>query len=40
MRYNRWNLTNAVKTFVRNDFVFFWGHTDRKENVGKSCLSQ
>jgi len=40
MKYNKLNLTNEEKTFVRDDFVFFWGHTDRKENVGKSCLSQ
>ena len=38
--YNRQNLINAAKTFVRDDFVFFWGHTDRQEETGKSCLSQ
>lgn len=40
MKYNRQNLINAAKTFVRDDFVFFWGHTDRQEDIGKSCLSQ
>ena len=40
MKYDKQNLINAAKVFVRDDFVFFWGHTDRKENVGKSCLSQ
>lgn len=29
------------KRFVKDDFLFFWGHTDRKDgSVGKSCLSQ
>lgn len=26
--------------YSREDFVFFWGHTDRAAGVGKHCLSQ
>lgn len=40
MKYDKQNLINAAKVFAQDDFVFFWGHTDRKEGVGKSCLSQ
>lgn len=28
------------KVYSKEDFVFFWGHTDRKEGTGKNCLSQ
>lgn len=24
----------------KEDFVFFWGHTDRNTEIGKNCLSQ
>ena len=24
----------------KEDFVFFWGHTDRDTEIGKNCLSQ
>ncbi|MGM9844424.1 MAG: NADAR family protein, partial [Muribaculaceae bacterium] len=40
MKYDKHKLINSAKTFSRDDFVFFWGHTDTNENVGKSCLSQ
>lgn len=40
MKYNKQILINEPKAFVRDDFVFFWGHVDRKGDVGKSCLSQ
>lgn len=28
------------KNLSKDDFVFFWGHTDRKTGTGKNCLSQ
>lgn len=28
------------KNLSKDDFVFFWGHADRKSGTGKSCLSQ
>ncbi|MCM1110307.1 MAG: NADAR family protein [Clostridium sp.] len=29
------------RLYTKDDFVFFWGHTDRKDGkVGKCCLSQ
>lgn len=28
------------KNLSKDDFVFFWGHTDRKSGTGKNCLSQ
>lgn len=40
MKYNVDSLLQSNKTYSRDDFVFFWGHTDRKEDVNKSCLSQ
>lgn len=40
MKYNVGSLLQSNKTYSRDDFVFFWGHTDRKEDVNKSCLSQ
>lgn len=40
MMHNKQNLINACKAFVRDDFVFFWKHTDMEKGVGKSCLSQ
>ena len=40
MKYDKQNLINAARTFARDDFVFFWGHTDRQESVDKTCLSQ
>ena len=40
MKYNVDSLLQSNKAYSRDDFVFFWGHTDRKEDVNKSCLSQ
>lgn len=40
MKYNVDSLLQSNNTYSRDDFVFFWGHTDRKEDVNKSCLSQ
>lgn len=40
MDYNKENLINANKRYTREDFVFFCGHSDRKAEVDKSCLSQ
>ena len=40
MKYNVNSLLQSNKAYSRDDFVFFWGHTDRKEDVNKSCLSQ
>ena len=40
MKHNKQNLINDKKTLTRDDFVFFWGYTDRTDGVGKSCLSQ
>ncbi len=40
MKYNRSNLANEGKTFAKDDFVFFWGHHEGKNGVGKSCFSQ
>lgn len=40
MKYDKQNLIDAAKAFTRDDFMFFWGHTDRQEGVCKTCLSQ
>ena len=40
MKYNVDSLLQSNKAYSRDDFVFFWGHADRKEDVNKSCLSQ
>ncbi|MDY4853145.1 MAG: NADAR domain-containing protein, partial [Prevotella sp.] len=40
MKYNKQNLIDTARSFTREDFVFFWGHTDRMGGVGKVCLSQ
>ena len=40
MKYNKQNLIDTARSFTRDDFVFFWGHTDRMGGVGKVCLSQ
>ena len=40
MGYTIQRLLQDNSTYSRDDFVFFWGHTDRKEGVGKCCLSQ
>ena len=32
---------NAGRVWTKDDFVFFWGHTDRgRGDVTKACLSQ
>ena len=40
MKYDKQNLIDTARSFARDDFVFFWGHTDRMGGVGKVCLSQ
>ena len=40
MKYNKQNLIDTARSFTREDFVFFWGHSDRMGGVGKVCLSQ
>lgn len=40
MEYSKENLIKANRGYSRNDFLFFWGHTDRRNEVGKACLSQ
>ena len=35
MKYDKQNLIDTAKSFARDDFVFFWGHTDRMGGVGK-----
>ena len=40
MKYDKQNLIDTARSFERDDFVFFWGHTDRMGGVGKVCLSQ
>lgn len=37
MGYTIQRLLQDNSTYSRDDFVFFWGHTDRKEGVGKCC---
>ena len=39
-KYNKSNLISSGRSFKREDFIFFWGHTDRASGVGHSCLSQ
>ena len=40
MRYNIEHLTALNKRYTREDFVFFWGHTNKGDGVTKVCLSQ
>ena len=40
MKYDKQNLIDTARSFAQDDFVFFWGHTDRMGGVGKVCLSQ
>lgn len=40
MKYDKQNLIDTARSFARDDFVFFWGHSDRMGGVGKVCLSQ
>lgn len=39
MIYSKKQLLEHAR-LASEDFLFFWGHTNRKANVGKSCLSQ
>lgn len=40
MEHNKLCLLCTDRTYTREDFVFFWGHTSKSSNVGKHCLSQ
>lgn len=40
MKYNKKNIIDQGKVLTRDDFVFFWGHKDRENRLGKACLSQ
>ena len=40
MEYSKESLLRSDRSFSRSDFIFFWGHTDRKAETGKACLSQ
>ena len=40
MKYNKKNIIDQGKVLTRDDFVFFWGHQDRENRLGKACLSQ
>ncbi|MGM9802732.1 MAG: NADAR family protein [Muribaculaceae bacterium] len=40
MTHNKQFLITENKAFTKDDFIFFWGHTDREKDVDKSCLSQ
>ena len=40
MKYDMKKLIEARRALTRDDFVFFWGHTDRGEGLSKACLSQ
>ena len=40
MKYNKEQLLNQRLTLTRDDFVFFWGHEDRRKGLTKVCLSQ
>jgi hypothetical protein len=34
-------LLTAIQNGARPDYLFFWGHTPRKDGrIGKECLSQ
>lgn len=40
MTYDKQKLIIKENKFTSNDFVFFWGHEDRKQGTSKVCLSQ
>ena len=40
MKYDKKKLIEARRALTRDDFVFFWGHQDRDNKLGKACLSQ
>lgn len=40
MNYNVDSILHGSRTYSREDFVFFWGHTARESGIGKTCLSQ
>ena len=40
MKYSKEQLIESGKVLKREDFVFFWGHTARKDKDARACLSQ
>lgn len=40
MKYDKKKLIDQAIGLTRNDFIFFWGHQDRENKLGKACLSQ
>lgn len=40
MKYDKKKIIDQRKGLTREDFVFFWGHQDRENKLGKACLSQ
>ena len=40
MKYNKQQLIAQGRNLTSDDFVFFWGHTDRGNGLTKVCLSQ
>ena len=40
MRHSILHLTATNKKYTKDDFVFFWGYTNKGDGVTKACLSQ